>query len=472
MAKKSSKKHTTSTTLAKKVETVKEVEATVEKTEQQDVEVVEAKDEVVDTKEEKVNIDKEVEAVDAEAETVVEITLQETDGEKAVEELDEPEEDEEPEFTVEELLEATEEIKEYNEETAVEKSVEPSINDSKDKQEVAENNSKFRLYDLVWVTIGLVIGILLSYCIFNLTLSSAINQLAVDVRNESSIVLDENNLSSNNGITTYNDPHTILDKEADIEEAKTLIHSYIKGITAGSTYSQVMVGEEQYIYYMYNSKGEIFTQDASGSYTEVFLTDGSVLKFETDKSVLSVGSDIDVASILRNSVNAIGNKNVTLYEMDLTDSDLAGREFRVDLVGEDAVKLMYSSLGKDFADDMVTSIKESIKDWDPHIIMTFFIGDNTADSYCYCLYVIDNAEYTNWLFQGYDTVEDWTLSDDWYTYDADKDSDGKIYTELITKLVEDIDKVMLSYADYKGWLNTQNTEIQNSTETESKDAAN
>ena len=506
MAKKSRKKHTTSTTLVKKVEAVKEAETTVEKTEQQDVEVVETKDEVVDAKEEKVNIDKEdtetvveeieteseeIETESEEAEPAVEITLQETECEEAVEELAEPEEEEvidgdeaaeEPEFTVEELLEATKEPEEVTaeteeetaepeetpaepEETPAEKSVDSLVNDSRDSKVVEETKSnKFSWYDLVWVTIGLVIGILLSYCIFNLTLSSAIKQLAVDVSNESSVVLDDSSIPLS-GITTYNDPNKVLDKTDDIEVAKKLMHDYVKCITTGSTYSQVMVGEEQYIYYMYNSKGEVFTQDANGSYTEVFLNGNDVIKFDAVENVLSVGTDIDVASILRNSIEAIGKENVKLYEMDLTGLDVpAGREFRIDLVGEDAVKLIYSSIGDDFATEMVDSIKSTIKDWEPHIIMVYFIGENSADSYCCCLYVIDNAEYTNWFFQGYDTVNDWALSEDWYLYDADSDTDGEQYADLISDLVSDIDEVMLSYANSKGWVE-ESTEQSESTET-------
>lgn len=424
-------------------------------------------------KENNTSLEKTVETQNETQNETVETTLKEVDEASVKEDNSVTDLEDDSDVNIEEILEET------AVETVIETVEKPATEESedtprKDKKESAEEKIatdkekvlKFSLHDLVWITIGLVIGILLSYFIFNVTLSSAINQLAVNVGNSSSISLD--NVNSGTGVSTYNNPHSILDNEADMEDAKALINNYIKGMLTGSTYSQVMVGEDQYVYYMYNSNGEIFTQDASGAYTEVFLTNGKVLKFNTEENVLSIGGDIDIASILNNSVKAIGNKNVTLYEMDLTESDVKGREFRVDLVGEDAVKLLYTSHGNDFAKEMVDSIKSTIENWDPHIIMTFFIGENYEDSYCYCLYVINNGEYTNWLFQGYDAVDDWTLSEDWYSYDAEKDSDGKVYSELITNLVEDIDKVMLSYADSKGWLE-DNTE---STEKETKDSAN
>ncbi|MFW5670278.1 MAG: hypothetical protein ACOCM4_13770, partial [Acetivibrio ethanolgignens] len=106
----------------------------------------------------------------------------------------------------------------------------------------------------------------------------------------------------------------------------------------------------------------------------------------------------------------------------------------------------------EFATDMIESITSSITDWEPHIIMVMFIGDNVEDSYSYCLYVIDNSEYTNWFFQGYDTVDDWTLEEDWYTYDAESDENGEKYSTLMNTLVENVNTVMLNYADNKGWL--------------------
>lgn len=326
--------------------------------------------------------------------------------------------------------------------------------ETEDVKEVDTKRDKFTAHDLVWIAIGLVIGILLSYCIFNMTLSSAIQKLASETQTTTSVVdKTQQNDDGITGISTYDDPNVVISDKAEIENAQEIMLNYINGITKGSTYSQVMTGEEQYVYYMYNSKGEIFTQDMNSTYTEVFLNDNRVFKYDTDKQVLSVGSDIDIVSIFRNAVEAIGNDNVTLYEMDLSEVEAPeGHEYRIDFVGEDAVKMLYKSVGDEFATDMVESIKSSINDWEPHIIMVMFIGDNVEDSYSYCLYVIDNSEYTNWFFQGYDTIDDWTLEEDWYAYDAESDENGEKYSALMNTLVENVNTVMLNYADSKGWL--------------------
>lgn len=424
MAKKSNKttNKVTETTLEKDLETTENVTEADEKT-----------DNTVETKEDSTEISTD----NAEENSV------DTDSDVA-------ETEEDTEDTVEDTNASTEE--DYAD--AVNTETEDKPVEIEEVKEVDTKNDKFTAHDFVWIAIGLVIGILLSYCIFNMTLSSAIQKLASETQTTTSVV-DKTQETDDGltGISTYDDTNVVISDKAEIETAQEIMLNYINGITNGSTYSQVMTGEDQYVYYMYNSKGEVFTQDMNATYTEVFLNDGRVFKYDTDEQVLSVGSDIDIASIFRNTVEAIGNDNVTLYEMDLSEVEAPeGHEYRIDFVGEDAVKLLYKSVGDEFATDMVESITSSITDWEPHIIMVMFIGDNVEDSYSYCLYVIDNSEYTNWFFQGYDTVGDWALEEDWYTYDAESDGNGEKYSTLMNTLVDNVNTVMLSYADSNGWL--------------------
>ena len=321
---------------------------------------------------------------------------------------------------------------------------------------------KFILYDVVWVIIGLVAGILISFCIFNLSMKSAIEDVVS--KTQTNTIKSASDISK---ITTYSDPSTIITDADKIKEVQKSVEDYANGLKKGSTYSQVMTGQDQYVYYLYNTNGEVFTQDTAGSYTELFLKDGKVFKYDNNEQSLSVGSDIDLASLLVNGIDAVGNDNVTLYEMkhDSDDTEKAnGHEYRVDLKGEEAVKLLYKSAGDEFATSMVDSIKSSISDWEPHIIMVYFIGDTVDECYSYCLYVIDNQEYTNWFLQGYDTTNDWSLDDAWYSYDSSKDTDGKQYSELATKLVNDINTVMNDYANSKGWLTTNDNSSTESTE--------
>ena len=367
--------------------------------------------------------------------------------------------------------------KDTSDEKSEDKEVEKKSSDDKDTSDEKETTTeveskttekqpktkKFILYDVVWVIIGLVAGILISFCIFNLSMKSAIEDVVS--KTQTNTIKSASDISK---ITTYSDPSTIITDADKIKEVQKSVEDYANGLKKGSTYSQVMTGQDQYVYYLYNTNGEVFTQDTAGSYTELFLKDGKVFKYDNNEQSLSVGSDIDLASLLVNGIDAVGNDKVTLYEMkhDSDDTEKAnGHEYRVDLKGEEAVKLLYKSAGDEFATSMVDSIKSSISDWEPHIIMVYFIGDTVDECYSYCLYVIDNQEYTNWFLQGYDTTNDWSLDDAWYSYDSSKDTDGKQYSELATKLVDDINTVMNDYANSKGWLTTNDNSSTESTET-------
>ena len=470
-------------------ETEKEAESSETESETSDKETEDREKDSEATEKEASEKEKDSEATEKEPETDEKETADEekssevekeseTDEVKSEDKENEKTETDEVEKDSEEVeKESSDESKESSDEKSEDKEVEKESPDDKDTSDDKETTTevetkttenqpktkKFILYDVVWVIIGLVAGILISFCIFNLSMKSAIEDVVS--KTQTNTIKSASDISK---ITTYSDPSTIITDADKIKEVQKSVEDYANGLKKGSTYSQVMTGQDQYVYYLYNTNGEVFTQDTAGSYTELFLKDGKVFKYDNNEQSLSVGSDIDLASLLVNGIDAVGNDNVTLYEMkhDSDDTEKAnGHEYRVDLKGEEAVKLLYKSAGDEFATSMVDSIKSSISDWEPHIIMVYFIGDTVDECYSYCLYVIDNQEYTNWFLQGYDTTNDWSLDDAWYSYDSSKDTDGKQYSELATKLVDDINTVMNDYANSKGWLTTNDNSSTESTET-------
>ena len=495
------------TTKVKEETTVKEIDSTTkekenteettettsdkfEKTEEKDVETAEEKDKneettVKDTEktsnEEETTLEEEVSDKDEET-TEIDNTTEESDA--SYDEDDDA--DSETDTIDTDSCNNSDKIEDIEDEDIEDEDIEDEdIEDadidnetsSEDNKEIehntSANNIKSKLRAMIWVWIGLILGILTGYCIFYEALSSSIDKSTSNgteaVENVDSTQKEELTIS------TYTNPSKIIKSDKDIEEACNVVNNYLDKVIDGSTYSQIMTGDNQYTYYMYNKNGEIFSQNSDGTYTEIFLKDGNVYKYNTEEGVLSVGNDIDAVGLIRNAMSAVGNKNVTLYEMDNSENkDVPpGHEYRVDMVGEEAVSLLYSSLPSDFGKEMVASMKSAVDGWNPHIIMAVFIGDDISNSYCYCLYVIDNKEYTNWLFQGFDKVDDWKLSDKWYSYEPSEDKNGKIYTDLSSDLVSEINDIMKKYADEKGWsdaIESENTDSTESTEsTESTD---
>lgn len=344
--------------------------------------------------------------------------------------------------------------------------------------EVSDSHAEnlFNTRNIALTLLGIVIGIILSHTIFNATLKLTLKNMRDNVTTNTTTVISSDangdnidteetieNSTVSKGVTTYMEPSVIVNDEAEIIEAQKLVDEYVLRMIENNTYSQVMTGEDSYVYYLYNENRELFSQDSDGTFTEIFLNNGTVYNYLSD-GTMSVGADVDIASILSNTIHAVGNKGVTLYKMDLDETDTApGVEYRIDLVGEDAIKLMYANMPDEFADDMYNSILTSVEDWEPHIIMAMFIGEDDADTFCYCLYVIDDTEYTNWLFQGFDYVGDWTYSEDWYSYDPEEDTDGDRFSELTLEVVNNINNIMYEYSLERGWVTEENEAITDET---------
>jgi hypothetical protein len=339
-----------------------------------------------------------------------------------------------------------------------------------------KNDSKFKLnwHSLIYVLIGVIIGILAGFAIvvvqfsssekaFEKSLSSGESASesdgdADDSVEEVAVIDDLSDLSlGTSGISTYEYDSTILTGD-DAQTAKENILTVLDFMKERSTYMNVQVGEDEYNIYIYNKDGECFAQSYDGQYTAVFMKDGTTVKYDASSDIIAVGSDIDFESLLTNVVNAVdsGTEGVTLYEMDFDEEEIPEgyHEYRVDLVGDEAVKLAYTGINETFEDEMLTQLEDDItdslgeEDWEPHLIYCFIISEgNNLTSYCYV--VADGQEYTNWVQDGYLEFSDWTFTDDWYTTDFSSIDTDSLY-DMIDDLLDMLEDVMETYADENG----------------------
>jgi hypothetical protein len=370
--------------------------------------------------------------------------------------------------------------------------------EKEDKKEVKSDDTdnksnkkfKFSMNEGLWLLLGLVAGILIGYILLKVTVMTAIDKLSsgndttdIDVSSDDTSS-DEDTTSDDDttvvtGITTYEYDSVIISDADEIKAVQDKVALFTDAIINNNTYAQVQTGDSTYSYYLYNDNGEIFTQDSDNLYTEIFLNTGKVYKYSSEEESLSVGEDTEIVAIMNNAIQAVGNDGVTLYKMtlDSDDSETTDEEYRVDLVGRDAVKLLYSSMSDEFADVMVDAMIEALsaddttdetdeesteesteteattetEEWEPHVIMVFYLTDDVLSSYSYCMFVMDGTEYTNWVLQGFDYVDSWSLDTDWYSYDPEADEDGTTFTTLTTNLITDVNTVMASYAEAQGW---------------------
>lgn len=325
-------------------------------------------------------------------------------------------------------------------------------------------NYKYIVRVIVLVLAGACVGMCLAMALLTSTVKKNLDELE-----QTQTTVDSE--TDTNGIQ-YEKGTEITDAN-EISKAQSKINEYVNTIRSSNTYAQVMTGDNSYNYYLYNSNGEIFSQDTSGLFTEVFLNNGKTLKYETESGTLSVGDDIDLASLIENAFNAVGKDNVGLYQNIITDQETGEsfEQYTVTLNGEDAVKQLYSSLPDEFGDEMVSSMTESLPDWKPNFNLVIRMSDNLQDTYCFCVYTLNNQEYTNWIFQGFDYVEDWALSESWYSYNPDEDESGDTLYTILEDTSAQVNSIMYNYAVSKGWDVSEFEDTPDSEDTESVDVS-
>jgi hypothetical protein len=369
------------------------------------------------------------------------------------------------------------------------------------KNTVTESTEKGKspawVRDVVWVLIGVIIGIVVTWAVLTGAMSGSVKSLSSDASTTIEQTADTDELADNGdgdatGITTYQYAHTVLEG-SDGDQARELMTSLVDRIANGSTYVQLQTGDDSYESYMYNTNGECFGETSDGSYLAVYRNDNKVVKYGDEAGAIAVGDDIEVMSIVRNAINATASNidGVQLFDMEMSEDSENVVEYRMDFVGEDAIKSLYSSISDDFAQQMYDKLttqalvstssdsddtsedsdsEESSElesetesessessdeeennsvEWDPHLIICAILQTNedkteVTDGIFYCYYVYNNAEYTNWLMQGFVDIGDWKLDSAWYDTDY-SEMDSNTFDEMMTTLTDNLSDLLDTY---------------------------
>jgi hypothetical protein len=135
--------------------------------------------------------------------------------------------------------------------------------------------------------------------------------------------------------------------------------------------------------------------------------------------------------------------------MTLSDAEEGQHEYRIDLVGDEAIKQIYSSLGDEDAEYMVESLKSSIgEEWEPHLIYSYIINsESEMTNVSYVIY--ENEEYVNWASYQFLELPDWSLDDTWYTTDFETEDIDVIY-EMFENTFTFMESLLQQYADENG----------------------
>lgn len=304
------------------------------------------------------------------------------------------------------------------------------------------------------VLMGVIVGIVLSYAMVTSGLKKATNELNTEANTEKSVSGNETvdtTTSDNNAdedeesvITTYTEQHEEV-TGTELKNFQADLEKRINYVREKNSFVQVQTGVQDYETYVYNKNNECVAETSDGSYSVVFRNDNKVVKYEDSSGALAVGTDIEIMTFIKNAANAAGkNDNAKLYYYPTHSSDDTYKEYRVDLVGDDAVRLCYSPLGEDFADIMMEHLKSQDTEWNPHLVIVFYIptnGDPNFGAVALSVYDNLNKEFTNWDVLGWIELEDWQLEDWWYTYDFSK-TDTETYVEHMKTLMDNIHELL------------------------------
>lgn len=223
------------------------------------------------------------------------------------------------------------------------------------------------------------------------------------------------------------------------EKFKIRMVELLNKLKSTTTYIQVHTDEETCGTYMYNSKGEVVVEDASGN-MKIFRNDGAVAVFD---DYIYLAEDVDLLSMIINALNLIGQDNVELHGVS-EDNEESITKYILYLRNWDTIRLIYQGLSDDTIAEYINNFKYYLgDDWEP--CMTFEIAIDDEDGlYIQNSFIHSDTKYINWYFDGYMYMDDWSLSKGWY---ESKFNDAAEAEQLLTFLLDDLEKVIQDYID-------------------------
>lgn len=309
------------------------------------------------------------------------------------------------------------------------------------------------LRTFIWVMIGVIIGIILGMATATTGLMDAANEISTSTATEQEvdesqdIDSDQSSLEGSASGTSSNETEKLETVELsgkDADEARERILKCISQLQNSNTYMQISTSETAGEIYIYNEHGECIAENSEGTYTAVFRNDNKAVKFDTENSTLAAGEDLEILSILSNVANAeLNNDTIKMYKTLIPedDNEYNMSEFIVELVGEDAVKSLYSSMSDAYVEQVMASLKEQAgEDWEPNLKFVFDISNTSDEFSAVCLVNQDGQDYTNWAMAGYTGIGTWKLDTKWYEDLSDITSEE--YDEMYDKVISECQEAM------------------------------
>lgn len=255
-------------------------------------------------------------------------------------------------------------------------------------------------------------------------------------------MLYDNGASSMEGTLESSFTEVRLGKEykdavADITEA-------INKVKNNNGYVHVYTDEEEYDTYIYNKHGEAFGVGSDSTNMTVYRNDGTSIQY-TD--TIAVTEGLDILQLILNSLNAIDNNKVEMYES-ISEVAETGEyngyhEYVAVFDSYEDIRGFYSSVSTGYADLMIEDIKSAFHEGVEPTFKIYYMISEGGGLTVACHLVEGETVYLNWYIDGYLNVYDWKLDEEWYTYDF---TDADKSEEMLTALSGELEQMLMKYA--------------------------
>lgn len=239
------------------------------------------------------------------------------------------------------------------------------------------------------------------------------------------------------------------DKASVSKIKKAVQHMYDE-----NAYIQLMVGQEQYVYLLYNKDGEALAESNVGG-VAFYRNSNEIVSINDTETIIDYDMNpLQFIKQVGDTVLSIGDAGTITAESKSSDVELNNDEegnttikdkvtytlYTLTIDGKDNIRKIYSAVDEEYAEESMKLMYTGFEDVeDTQLVLKVSVGDN-GEFGASCEVSFNNDVYTSWLFDGYISTFDWELGDAWYAEGNDQDTWIELAStkldELSTKMIE------------------------------------
>lgn len=265
------------------------------------------------------------------------------------------------------------------------------------------------------------------------------------------LVSEIQSISSGNGFRPLSEIIYIGNDQNNLKRTVKLVRSQ-------NPYMQVLVGPDTYLHAIYNDKGEAFIESEATGVVGVYKNNHELVVVSNteseEESSISFITDLDPLSFIEAACDVVGKNGATISK-EKQDNDYD--KYTIKIVGKDAIKSVYMQTGdeqyaNDSMDMLFNSVEEDVSD-NAYLIIRVICSNGNSDgtgivfgATCNMSFNgTEDGEYTSWAFDGYVSIPDWELGDNWYnTPETDSDAWTELYQTTVESMASSLMEFMYS----------------------------